>query len=152
MSCSVQASELDCPPGQQGNQATGQGGSFLDTGRRPFLRGMLKSKSKTQLVKAALPEAQAGRCPVWRLICLVRGSGCFIHDARCHLGGMVTPHPGTPFPRDLESTPHPLMAPGDHQVVEIPRMDSRVKYLHSIDFPFICEKSICFSWFSVFAF
>ena len=37
------------------------------------------------------------RCPVWRLICLVRGSGCFKHDARCHLGGRVTPHPGTPL-------------------------------------------------------
>ena len=37
---------------------------FLDTGRRPFLRGMLKSKSKTQLVKAALPEAQARRFQV----------------------------------------------------------------------------------------
>ena len=64
VSCSVQAPELDCPPGQQGNQVTGQGGSFLDTGRRPFLRGMLKSKGKTELVKAALPEAQARRFPV----------------------------------------------------------------------------------------
>ena len=60
------------------------------------------------------------RCPVQRLVCLVRGSGCFIHDARCHLGGKVTRHPGTPFPRDLESIPHPLTDPGDHQVVEIP--------------------------------
>ena len=70
---------------------------FLDTGRRPFLRGMLKNKGETQLVEGALPEAQAGRCPVWRLICLVRGSGRFKHDARCHLGGRVTPHPGTPL-------------------------------------------------------
>ena len=64
VSCSVKAPELDCPPGQQGNQVTGQGGSFLDTGRRPFLRGMLKSKGETQLVQGAPPEAQAGRFQV----------------------------------------------------------------------------------------
>ena len=64
VSCSVQAPELDCPPGQQGNQVTGQGGSFLDTGRRPFLRGMLKSKGETQLVEGVLPEAQAERFQV----------------------------------------------------------------------------------------
>ena len=58
------APEQDCPPGQLGHQITGQGGFFLDTGRRPFLRGMLKSKGKTELVKAALPEAQARRFPV----------------------------------------------------------------------------------------
>ena len=62
------------------------------------------------------------------------------------------PTQGPPFPRGLGSTPPPLTAPGDHQVVVIPRMDSRVKYLHSIDFPFICGKSVCFSWFPVFAF
>ena len=60
----MQAPELDCPPGQQGNQVTGQGGSFLDTGRRPFLRGMLKSKGETQPVEGALPEAQVGRFQV----------------------------------------------------------------------------------------
>ena len=64
VSCSVKAPELDCPPGQQGNQVTGQGGSFLDTGRRPCLRGMLKSKGETQLVQGAPPEAQAGRFQV----------------------------------------------------------------------------------------
>ena len=37
---------------------------FLDTGRRPFLRGMLKSKGETQLVQGAPPEAQAGRFQV----------------------------------------------------------------------------------------
>ena len=58
------APEQDCPPGQLGHQITGQGGFFLDTGRRPFLRGMLKSKGETQLVEGVLPEAQAERFQV----------------------------------------------------------------------------------------
>ena len=58
------APEQDCPPGQLGHQITGQGGFFLDTRRRPFLRGMLKSKGETQLVQGAPPEAQAGRFQV----------------------------------------------------------------------------------------
>ena len=92
------------------------------------------------------------RHPVWRLVCLVRGSGYFKHDARCHLGGRVTPHPGTPLSQGSWVNTTPTHGPNWPSVVEIPWMHLRVKYLHSIDFPFICGKSICFSWFPVFAF
>ena len=176
VSCSVEtmAAEQDYPPGQPGHQIIGQGGFFLDTGRRPFLRGSSRAKARHSWSRLHFQKLRLGgfrfrldRRPVRRIVCLVRGSGCFTHDARCQ--GDTPPRdplsqgswvnttlthgpPGTPFPRGLESTPHSLMALSDHQVVEIPRMDLRVKYLHSIDFLFICGKSICFSWFPVFAF
>ena len=154
VSCSVEtmAPEQDCPPGQIGHQITGQGGSSWTLEEDPSWEACSRTKarhswSRVHFQKPRLADVQCGGSSAW--------SGAV---AALNMMPGVTwvagwhPTQGPLFPRGLGSTPHLLTAPGDHQVVEIPRMDSRVKYLHSIDFPFICEKSICFSWFSVFAF
>ena len=161
VSCSVEtmAPEQDCPPGQLGHQITGQGGFFLDTRRRPFLRGMLKSKGKTELVKAALPEAQARRFPVQvgqmssAEACLP-GQGQWLLYTWCQVssGWQGDTPPRDPLSQGSWVNTTPTHGPNWPSVVEIPWMHLRVKYLHSIDFPFICGKSICFSWFPVFAF
>ena len=92
VSCSVEtmAAEQDYPPGQPGHQIIGQGGFFLDTGRRPFLRGSSRAKARHSWSRLHFQKLRLGgfrfrldRRPVRRIVCLVRGSGCFTHDARC---------------------------------------------------------------------
>ena len=106
VSCSVEtmAPEQDCPPGQIGHQITGQGGSSWTLEEDPSWEACSRAKARHSWSRLHFQKPRLGgfrfrldRCPVQRLVCLVRGSGCFIHDARCHLGGMVTPHPGTPL-------------------------------------------------------
>lgn len=96
------AGELFCSPSLitlQASKETNGGQVVPGHWKKTFLR-VSRNKGETQLVEGALPEAQAGRCPVEAHL-PGQGQGCFKHDARKSLVQSDIPTLGTPLSRGL---------------------------------------------------
>lgn len=116
VSCSVEtmAPEQDCPPGQSRTPDHRTEWVFPGHWKKTLPERHAQEQKQDTATKTAPPEAQAREVSGsgWtdvqcRGLSAWSGQGCFIHDARARLGGMVTPPPrDLPFPSGSESPPH----------------------------------------------